>query len=130
MELSSELEKVAGDCSPAKPAKGNSNRCKTNLGTFCDFTRDYQIHITSLGPIVIKMDTCKLIGLEGYSASTHYCIDTRGILAGCANNCPGGEPKPLVVGGVLAYVSAIAGTGILNALPFLMGAGVGALGLG
>ena len=67
MELSSELEKVAGVCSPAK---GNSNQlrqrtCKTNLGTVCDFTRDYQIQITSLDPIVIKMDKCKLIGLEG-----------------------------------------------------------------
>ena len=67
MELSSELEKVAGVCSPSK---GNSNQlkrksCKTNLGTVCDFTRDYQIQITSLDPIVIKMDKCKLIGLEG-----------------------------------------------------------------
>ena len=67
MELSPELKKVAGVCSPAK---GNRNqlrqkRCKTNLGTDCDFTREYQIQLTSLDPIIIKMDKCKLIGLEG-----------------------------------------------------------------
>ena len=67
MELGSELEKVAGLCSPAKGKRNQLRQktCKTNLGTFCDFTRDYQIQILSLDPIVIKMDECKLIGLEG-----------------------------------------------------------------
>ena len=67
MELSPELENVAGVCSPTKGKRNPLKRktCKTNLGTECDFTRDYQIQIPSLDPIVIKMDKCKLIGLEG-----------------------------------------------------------------
>ena len=68
MVLGSELQKVAGVCSPAKGKRHQSGqkKCKTNLGTECDFSREYQIQITSLDPIVIKfVDKCKLIGIEG-----------------------------------------------------------------
>ena len=67
MELSSELKKVAGTCSAAKGTRRKSRRksCKTNLGTWCDFERELQIQIAILDPFIIKMDKCKLIGLEG-----------------------------------------------------------------
>ena len=67
MELSSELKKVAGTCSAAKGTRRKSRRksCKTNLGTLCDFDRELQIQIAILDPFIIKMDKCKLIGLEG-----------------------------------------------------------------
>ena len=72
--------------------------------------------------------------MRRYSANTFYCVDTRGTLAGCANDCPGVDPAPIIVGGgLVATASAITGTfGILNALTLLVGAGagVGALGLG
>merc|ERR1712192_39982 len=126
---------VAGVCSPAKGKRNqlSGKTCKTNLGTDCDFSREYQIQIKNLDPIVKFVDKCKLIGIEGYSANTFYCIDTEGTLAGCANNCPGVDPRAIIVGGGLVSASAIAGTlGFLNALPFWVGAGagVGALGLG
>lgn len=67
MELGSKLKKLAGKCSPAKGRmeEPRLDFCKTNLGTTCDFTQDYQIQIRTLDPIVIKMDKCKLIGVEG-----------------------------------------------------------------
>ena len=67
MELSPELKRLAGQCSPAKGRmeEPRLNSCKTNLGSHCDFARDYQILIPTLDPIVIKMDKCKLIGVEG-----------------------------------------------------------------
>ena len=65
MELGSELKKIAGVCSPGKGKRTQPRTCKTNLGTECDFTQEYQIQITSLEPIVVKMDKCKLLGLEG-----------------------------------------------------------------
>ena len=67
MELSSDLKRLAGRCSPAKGRMEEQrlDSCKTNLGSHCDFARDYQIHIPTLDPIVIKMDECKLIGVEG-----------------------------------------------------------------
>ena len=67
MELSPELRRVAGTCSPSIGTKKEEEKttCKTNLGTYCDFSRNYQIEITLLDPVVIKMDRCKLIGLEG-----------------------------------------------------------------
>ena len=67
LELGSDLRRVAGVCSPAKGKRSQLRQtsCRTNLGTWCDFTRDFQIEIAILDPIVIKMDKCKLIGLEG-----------------------------------------------------------------
>ena len=68
MELSSNLKKLAGKCSLAKGRMDEprlESTCKTNLGSRCDFTQDYQIQIPFLDPIVIKMDRCRLIGVEG-----------------------------------------------------------------
>ena len=65
LELGSELRRVAGVCSPAKGNQLRQTSCKTNLGTWCDFTQNLEIQIAILDPIVIKMDKCKLIGLEG-----------------------------------------------------------------
>ena len=68
MELSSNLKKLAGKCSPAKGRMDEPRldlTCKTSLGSRCDFTQDYQIQIPTLDPIVIKMDECRLIGVEG-----------------------------------------------------------------
>ena len=75
MELSPDLKRLAGQCSPAKGRmeEPRLDFCKTNLGTKCDFDKDYQIQIPTLDPIVIKMDKCKLIGVEGYvSVSISY----------------------------------------------------------
>ena len=67
MELNPKLRKVVGTCSSSTGVKNQPLKtiCKTNLGTHCDFSRNYQIEIINLDPIVIKMDRCKLIGLEG-----------------------------------------------------------------
>ena len=67
LELGSDLKRVAGVCSSAKGRRNKLRQtsCRTNLGTWCDFNRDFQIEIALLDPIVIKMDKCKLIGLEG-----------------------------------------------------------------
>ena len=62
------LRKVAGTCTSSIGGKNQPRKtiCKTNLGTHCDFSRNYQIEIINLDPVVITFeDRCKLIGLEG-----------------------------------------------------------------
>ena len=68
MELNPKLRKLAGTCSPSigERKQLRKENCKTNLGTHCDFSRNYQIEIINLDPVVITFeDRCKLIGLEG-----------------------------------------------------------------
>ena len=63
------LQEVAGKCSQETGTKvqGERDICRTNRATACDFTATYDIRISfrPLRSVTVKMDTCKLLGLEG-----------------------------------------------------------------
>ena len=61
------MKEVAQDCSEETGTQNPKLRkgCKTNLGTECDFTAMYEIRISRLRTVPVKMDQCKLLGLEG-----------------------------------------------------------------
>ena len=61
------MKEVAKDCSEETGTRNPRLRdgCKTNLGTECDFAATYDIRISRLRSVLVKMDQCKLLGLEG-----------------------------------------------------------------
>ena len=72
---------------------------------------------------------CRLEGAEGFSYNIYQCLDKKGNVGRCANNCRGVSPNSIIIGGFAPIAAAgLAGQAFL--VPGLGLAGLGAAGIG
>ena len=99
---------------------GPPNRCSRTVTVpvtegYCDWTqtvKDPQ-NKTQL------WDRCRLAANEGFSYNVYQCLDYKGQLGTCSNNCRGVDPNAIVIGG--AAVLAASGIAAQTALQLGLG---------
>lgn len=114
--------------STGDPKDKDKETCKSADSSTCDFSSKYKLHV-NIGAYEtnITMDKCYLLDVGGgYADNINMCVNKKGQLDHCANNCKGVDANSVVAGGIGALVVAN------SALTSLLGpaAGVATLGVG